>query len=206
MRAKLSVGLAAIAGFLLLIVLLYFSIASFTFNIDNYPLSPPLFRRMAQELTDYLSIKAESLSDAFTQREREHMADVLALFQFGKRLAIWCAGLSAPLILSALFLNGRKRLGQGLLYGIAFFAICSISLGIYAAVDFNGWFTAMHKLVFTNDLWILDPRDSQLIQMLPISFFTAAVQKIALKFAVFSIGFVTFALCLRRLYIRKISP
>ncbi len=206
MRPRLSFLLAAIAGFLVPIALLYFSIASFAFNEGNYPLSSPLFREMAAELAGYLSGKLSGLSNAFTQREQDHMVDVLALFQAGKGMAVWCVGLSVPLGGLAFFFGGRKRLGQGLLLGTAFLATCVLGLGIYAMVDFNGWFTAMHKIVFTNDLWLLDPRDSQLIQMLPIDFFIHAAKRISMNFSLLFISFVASALWLSRLKIRKRCP
>ncbi|MCL1795580.1 MAG: DUF1461 domain-containing protein, partial [Clostridia bacterium] len=55
-------------------------------------------------------------------------------------------------------------------------------LGIWALVDFSGWFTAMHRFAFANELWLLDPASSLLIRMTPLSFFINAVRIVALRF------------------------
>ena len=47
--------------------------------------------------------------------------------------------------------------------------------------DFDGWFTAMHRLAFSNDLWLL-PADSTLITLMPLSFFMQAVAAVAARF------------------------
>lgn len=175
---------AAMAGFGLLVALLYLSVATFAFNTASYPQTPP-FEEMAVELTAYLSGQGEALSSTlFTERERLHMVDVLALFQGAKQLALVLGVGAVFFFFAALCFGGRRRAGRGLFIGMGLFAGFFAFLGVWALIDFNGWFTTMHELVFTNDLWLLDPAESMLIQMLPLEFFISAVKSIIIRFGI----------------------
>ena len=55
---------------------------------------------------------------------------------------------------------------------MALFAAFAIVLGIAMAVDFNRAFILFHHLLFTNDLWLLNPMTDVLIQMFPEVFFS----------------------------------
>ena len=52
-------------------------------------------------------------------------------------------------------------------------------LALFAALDFNTFWTNFHRVFFTNDLWLLDPRTDILIQMVPGQFFFDLVMRIA---------------------------
>ena len=180
---KLSILPAILAGFLIMVSLLYLAVISFTFHTASYPQTPP-YDAMAVELVDYLSGSQAELSPAlFTERERHHMVDVLGLFEGGKRIALVCLAVFVVCSAITLLTGGRSRLGTGLLIGMAVFVSLIATIGLWALVDFTGWFTTMHELVFTNDLWLLDPAESMLIRMLPLDFFTGAVQSIAWRYA-----------------------
>ena len=167
---------AAASAFLLLIACLYACIASFAFNSDVYSQQPP-FDRMAQETAAYLRGDREALSESlFGLQERLHMADVRDLFRLGKRIAI----LSGALCALGLAFGFRER--RSFLLGVAAFVILLGAGAIWAAVDFTGWFTAMHRMAFSNDLWLFDP-SSTLIQMMPETFFIAAVRQIGGRLA-----------------------
>ncbi len=53
------------------------------------------------------------------------------------------------------------------------------AVAVWAAVDFNAFWINFHKLFFTNDLWLLDPAKSVLINMVPSQFFFDLVMRIA---------------------------
>jgi len=194
---KFATLAAALAGCLLLISLLYAVVAMAALRPDAYPQGPP-FDEMAAELVAYLQGELADLSPSlFTQRERLHMADVLGLFQGAKVLATaGCIG-GLALAATALVWGGRERLGHGLIYGFAVLAGLGAVIGLWAAIDFDGWFIAMHEMVFTNDLWLLDPAESMLIRMLPTEFFMDRVLKIGGWFAAGAGLFVAVAAALR---------
>ena len=47
-------------------------------------------------------------------------------------------------------------------------------MGIVALVGFDGAWNQLHEILFTNDLWLLDPRTDRLIQMFPETFWAEA--------------------------------
>ena len=69
---------------------------------------------------------------------------------------------------SNIFYENFKRiiLGSFLIWSILLFLII---FGMI--VDFNYTFTLFHKIMFTNDLWILDPNNDFLIMIFPQRFF-----------------------------------
>lgn len=197
-RKKMALVPAAAAGLALLLSLLYMAVISFAFDPGSYHQEPP-YDAMAQEVVAYLSGETDALPDAhFTQREQLHMVDVLRLFKGGKQLAEGCLLAAAILAALALVLGGRQRLGTGLLVGMAVFLVLVVIVGIWALVDFDGWFVTMHELVFDNDLWLLDPAESMLINMMPLDFFMCAVRDIAVRFALGAALLLLLALALRR--------
>ena len=52
----------------------------------------------------------------------------------------------------------------------SFFAV-SIALLVWGLVDFNSLFYTFHMIAFKNDLWLLDPRQDLLLQLMPSDFF-----------------------------------
>lgn len=175
---------AAAAVYLLLIACLYSCIASVAFDVSFYDQTPP-FDAMAEEIVSYLSGKLPALSQTlFGEQERLHMADVLGLFRTGKTVALGALALGILFLARALFARGDAHaFATGFAMGFALFALPFLAMGVFAAVDFTAWFTAMHRLVFRNELWLFDG-SSPLIQMMPESFFAGAVGRICARFAV----------------------
>lgn len=87
--------------------------------------------------------------------------------------------------------NKRASFRWMKLTGIAVAAIAAI-VGLAALIDWNGAFTAMHKIFFRNDYWIFDAETDPVINILPEEFFMhcgmaiillAALQTAALRLA-----------------------
>ena len=162
---------AAAALFFVLTACLYVCIASFAFDPNVYSQQPP-FDRMAQEMAAYLRGKQPSLSpELFGEQERLHMTDVLGLFRFGRRTAVVSGALGALCVYAG---RRERRYFQ---IGAAVFTGLTGALAVWAALDFSGWFAAMHRMAFSNDLWLFDA-SSPLIQMMPESFFVSAAELI----------------------------
>ncbi|MGO1372277.1 MAG: lipoprotein intramolecular transacylase Lit, partial [Senegalia sp. (in: firmicutes)] len=67
--------------------------------------------------------------------------------------------------------------------------------GIAISIDFNKYFTIFHEILFTNDLWLLNPKTDILIQMLPLDFFYSISIRILTYFIlqliiIFLLGFI----------------
>ena len=75
------------------------------------------------------------------------------------------------MILANAYRNGLLFLGSLLLF-----------VGIYAIVDFNGFWMNFHYIFFDNDLFLLDPNVSIMINMFPSNFFFAVVFGIIVLF------------------------
>lgn len=58
------------------------------------------------------------------------------------------------------------------------------AVGIWAAVDFDFFWINFHKIFFTNDLWMLDPRTSLMIRMFSSQFFFDMVAGILVIFII----------------------
>lgn len=129
----------------------------------------------------------------FNAREIAHMEDVKGLFIGGlwlRRIGILITACFAALV----YFLGRKDSGRtaalkklvpkSLCIGTgAVFAVALALIGVIST-DFSKYFIVFHKIFFTNDLWILDPRTDMLINIVPEGFFFDTAARIALVFAV----------------------
>lgn len=145
------------------------------------------------ELMDYLHGYREDLEeivtdvngetrDFFTEREKTHMADCKVLFDGGfairKGAAVVFAALTLLLVFKKKF-SLRRFLKYAALFSVIIAAAAGI-LAIAASIDFNACFIVFHKLFFNNDLWILDPAEDLIINILVEPFFADMALKIAL--------------------------
>ena len=145
------------------------------------------------ELMDYLHGDREDLEDIvtdvngetrdfFTEREKTHMADCKVLFDGGfairKGAAVVFVALTLLLVFKKKF-SLRRFLKYAALFSVIIAAAAGI-LAIAASIDFNACFIVFHKLFFNNDLWILDPAEDLIINILVEPFFADMALKIAL--------------------------
>jgi integral membrane protein (TIGR01906 family) len=152
-----------------------------------------------------LEIKATiqgQLQPVFGERELLHMKDVQGLFMKGfslRRWAVVIAGCGIVFLLAAQKKRALYMLSWGYLAALAGFAVVAGLLAAAMSIDFYGSFTVFHQLLFTNDLWLLDPNTDVLIQMFPQDFFSdmagailawmaAAVALPALPAGIYGIG------------------
>ncbi len=145
------------------------------------------------ELMDYLHGDRENLEnivtevngetrDFFTEREKTHMADCKVLFDGGFAIRKGAAVVFVALTLLLVF-KKKFSLRRFLKYAALFSVIIAAGAGILAvaaSIDFNACFIVFHKLFFNNDLWILDPAEDLIINILVKPFFADMALKIAL--------------------------
>ena len=152
--------------------------------------------RATDVLLDYCAGKRDDLSlvverdgvrmQMFTdETEVAHMVDVQALFllMISVRNGLAIASMLCLVAAFALRLplaDAMKKLMWGLGIGLLIPILC----GVLAVVDFNWFWTQFHHVFFTNDLWLLNPAISVLIQRVPEAFVSAIVTKILIWFAV----------------------
>ena len=125
----------------------------------------------------------------FQAHEAAHMADCRGLILLAGRICLGClAGLALTGLLTGLRREsrtpeGRRSLGRGMLTGLGLVLSLAAVLAAWAIEDFDGFFTAFHRIAFTNDGWLLNPRTDLLIRLMPTSFFVALGVRGALLFA-----------------------
>lgn len=128
------------------------------------------------QVTDRTSIS--QLRDAFTgasemfcypQETVSHLDDCYAIARFAYPLII----ASAILALAGLIFTGitgkKRKLGGVVLAAGIVVIVAFIALGVWAVLDFQGFFTSFHKVFFSQGNWSF-PYDSLIICALPTAF------------------------------------
>ncbi len=117
---------------------------------------------------------------AFSEKELAHLSDIRGLVALAGRLRVAALILLASGL--ALFFTLR-RLRPALLRAVrpqralagtllAVFALTAAA-ALWAALDFDSLFILFHRLLFSNDLWLLNPRSDLLLQLMPGAFFVS---------------------------------
>lgn len=113
--------------------------------------------------TDYL---------AFRSHEQQHMADCRALFVLARQVSLGALGLSALLTLLLWRLRHRPgRARKGFVAALLTLLALVGAAALWAVMDFDSAFVLFHRLSFTNELWLLNPRTDLLIRLMPTAFF-----------------------------------
>ena len=132
----------------------------------------------------YLQGKTTTLETPFfNEKEKIHLNDVKELYTFA-RIILYISLFLFLLLSFFLFKNKQPLLFfQGITYGSIFLLLFFFILFIFVLVNFEKTFTLFHKLLFTNDLWMLNPETDNLIKMLPLEIF----QDLAKRIIIFSV-------------------
>jgi len=143
--------------------------------------------RAAGQIVDYFGDDSSSLriivtqdgqeTSLFNARETEHMKDVKSLMRFVYRVNEVTLAIVLTYVV-AVFLWTREKSLRTLAVqslagvGVGFAAIAAV--GVFALTGFNQAWGRFHELVFSNDLWKLNPATDHLIQMFPEKFWQEA--------------------------------
>lgn len=140
-------------------------------------------KNVSQTLASYLSFQTDSAQtmvmgeDAFSDKELHHLRDVRVLYALAVKLswiglALLLLVIAASLLKAQSLKSGAVLLFKRLRLAGALILLLLLLIGLYALLDFTGVFYAFHHLAFTNDLWLLNPQEDLLIQLMPEPFFT----------------------------------
>ncbi|MEG0314671.1 MAG: DUF1461 domain-containing protein [Erysipelotrichaceae bacterium] len=160
-------------------------------------------------LLDYLHNDIESIDlelpinneikEVYTLREKQHMVDVANLYHNVLNLRIVLI-LSSVILLVYLFKN-KSMFKENLLclcYQFIRVALCflivMVFIGGWAYVDFDAFWINFHKLLFRNDLWLLDPNNSIMINILEESVFFKLVFRVVISFGIMFVALFACAL------------
>jgi len=154
---------------------------------------------VTNHLLDYTEGKVEKLSikaeikgrkvNVFDERDTAHMADVKALYLAARTARNWMIPAILLLALASFFLVAKDRarlFAKSCVIGFLIAGAVVGAIAIWAAADFNAFWNSFHKFFFTNDLWLLDPKKSVLINMVPSQFFFDLVMRIAGLWGIFA--------------------
>ena len=157
-------------------------------------------------LLDYLNSKTSLDSSWFSNTDIAHMVDVKNLYIYNKETLIAC---TVIFILTSLVL--AFTLKKNTLYFISshfnsiLLSIFStvVILSMFAAFNFSDFWFTFHKLLFSNDLWLLDPAESNLIKMVPEEFFIKLVSRIVIEIIIYFSVLVLVNIFIVRKYKKK---
>lgn len=122
-------------------------------------------------------------------KEISHMADVRGLIAWcGKMRTLWitlAAGLTVAVAWVGAELEKRHRpVIIGAVCGAGILALMAVGFAaLMNTSGFSAMFVGMHRLLFTNDDWLLDPATDILIRMMPQKLFETALADVLGQFA-----------------------
>lgn len=132
---------------------------------------------MAQMITSYLKGEGDfqlvyNVRDAeivaFNTREQTHMTDVQGLFRLCSSVSLGSAMLT---LVGWLATRREPAFWRIVRRAVCCVLACVACLMLLATIDFDSLFILFHRIAFTNELWLLDPRTDLLIRLMPIEFF-----------------------------------
>ena len=161
--------------------------AGFAACADTQAMNVPAsqYDAIAQALSRYFAGKADTpqtqilkggaFAGAFNEKELQHLSDVRQLFQSLRIIGLILMIAVAALMLTACALAWRSKLpahtlARTVLLGWAGAMVLIGAVALWAAVDFNSLFV-LHRLLFSNELWLMDPQTDLIILLMPESFF-----------------------------------
>lgn len=176
-------------------------------------LSTPDLMRATRQLLAYMLDRADSIqsivmvnnqnTNMFNQREIDHMVDVLVLIRVMRMIMFFSISITAVTIFaqrtSRSFITLLKQT-----YGIALGILSGFigGLTVFALIDFRSFWIVFHQVLFSNDLWLLDPRTDRLVNMVPLNFFMTLVFSILTLGIVLNLGYFWF---IRRQSVKEIQ-
>ncbi len=187
----LTLGLVALMLILILTALhavgtddaLYYKLQAEADILPGAGIDEDALRSIDRRLSDYLRGDSAALEEdpPFNDREMAHMADCQRLFALLRKVRSRLIPWAVLLIVGGAYLLQDRRRARRCAYLAPLILLVPLgAFGLWAAVDFDGAFTFFHRLLFTNDLWLLDPRTDLLIRICPESMFAAMGLRIAL--------------------------
>lgn len=135
----------------------------------------------AKEMTAFMSSETDVQPQILNEDEQQHMLDVRSLTQKATKASQIFFTLAAVLTVATAWMGAKlKRKVLPSFIG-AFSAVTMIAVmaavisGMAQGGGFARLFVGMHELLFTNNLWLMDPQTDILIRMMPQPLFEQAL-------------------------------
>ena len=203
----LVLGLVALMLILMLTALhgvgtdadLYFKLQAENGVLSDAGVTEGELRDIDGRMADYLRGNVGPLTEnpPFNDREMAHMADCLRLFSLLRKVRSRLAPWAVLLIVGGGYLLQDRRRARRCAWLAPLVLLVPLgAFALWACVDFDGAFTFIHRVLFTNDLWLLDERTDLLIRICPEAMFAAMGLRIALLSAAAMAGVTALAVLL----------
>ena len=171
-------------------------------NIANYiDTSSDNLINNTQNLLNYLNKKEQLNTDWFSEKDILHMVDVKNLYTFSHNIMIYCLlTLIISTIIIILILRGKSLLYITKIFNkvLLLFIVLVGGLSAVIAYNFNSFWIKFHTTLFSNDLWLLSPNESNLIKMVPEEFFISLITKIIIYILILFILLFTSNIVIRK--------
>ena len=132
-------------------------------------------------LLDYLNHKTMLNLDWYTNKDILHMQDVRTLYSLSyKTMIFFIVVFTISTILLIILCKKRTIFYITNTFNkvlLAFIIVIGI-LSCIISYNFTSFWIKFHQLLFSNDLWLLSPDESNLIQMVPEEFFISLITTI----------------------------
>ena len=171
-------------------------------NIANYiDTSSDNLINNTQNLLNYLNKKEQLNTDWFSEKDILHMVDVQNLYTFSHNIMIYCfITFILSTIIIILILRGKSLLYITKIFNkvLLLFIVLVGGLSAVIAYNFNSFWIKFHTTLFSNDLWLLSPSESNLIKMVPEDFFVNLIIKIIIYILILFILLFTSNIVIRK--------
>ena len=159
---------------------------------DNISTTSDELINNTSNLLDYLNGKAELNTSWFSEKDILHMKDVKTLYNISFYTMIFFIAvfIISTILIMVLYKNHTmfyitRTFNKTLLA----FIVLILVLASVISYNFNSFWIKFHQLLFSNDLWLLSPDESNLIKMVPEEFFISLITTIILHILLLFIAF-----------------
>ena len=159
---------------------------------DNISTTSDELINNTSNLLDYLNGKAELNTSWFSEKDILHMKDVKTLYNISFYTMIFFIAvfIISTILIMVLYKNHTmfyitRTFNKTLLA----FIVLILVLASVISYNFNSFWIKFHQLLFSNDLWLLSPDESNLIKMVPEEFFISLITTIILHILLLFITF-----------------
>lgn len=134
-------------------------------------------------LLDYLNHKTMLNLDWYTDKDILHMQDVRTLYSLSYKTMIFFIVVFTISTILLIILCKKRTIFYITNTFNKVLLVFIIVIGILSCIisyNFTSFWIKFHQLLFSNDLWLLSPDESNLIQMVPEEFFISLITTIIL--------------------------
>lgn len=190
---KASISLANISKYLLVI---FVPLLIILINFINLSYNRPFFKKIQEQIQSNLNLNdrirytnnvidyysGTKLLDGnfYSYQARLHLAEVKGLLQAAKFIMALNTIVILLLITILVHEKNYEIIFTGLFYGSLICLFFFLLLGLGISKYFDAMFLSLHKVLFTESLWLFPPTDT-LIQLFPNQFFVLFAKQFAIN-------------------------